>query len=95
MSAAFVVSAAERALAPLVVAALNLDGVDADDIDPEAPLMGHDSDGLGLDSIDALEIALTVEQNYGVELRTDDQDIAQIFGSMRALSAHVQSHRKT
>ena len=92
MSAA---SAAERELAKSLVAALNLEDIDADEIDPEAPLMGHDSGGLGLDSIDALEIALTVEQNYGVELRTDDQDIAQIFGSLRALSAHVQRHRKT
>ena len=92
MSAA---SAAERELAQLLVNALNLEGVDADGIDPQAPLMGHDRDGLGLDSIDALEIALTVEQNYGVELRTEDQDIAQIFGSLRALCAHVQSHRKT
>ncbi|MGQ0700030.1 MAG: phosphopantetheine-binding protein [Panacagrimonas sp.] len=89
-----VASAAERELAQLLVAALNLESVDPDTIDPEAPLMGHEAGGLGLDSIDALEIALTVEQNHGVELRTDDENITQIFGSLRALSAHVQTHRK-
>lgn len=92
MSAA---STAERELAQLLVTALNLEDMDPDAIDPEAPLMGHDDAGLGLDSIDALEIALAVEQSYGVELRTEDENIAQIFGSLRALSAHVQSRRKT
>ncbi len=94
---AFAASAEEYALAKLLVIALNLEGMDPADIDPESPLMGHDATGrgLGLDSIDALEIALTVEQSYGVELRTEDPNIAQIFGSMRALSAHVQSQRKT
>lgn len=89
-----VASAAELELAQLLVTALNLEDVDPASIDPEAPLMSHEHSGLGLDSIDALEIALTVEQNYGVELRTEDENIAQIFNSLRALSAHVQSYRK-
>lgn len=94
---AFTASAEEYALAKLLVTALNLEGMDPANIDPASPLMGHDSAGLGLglDSIDALEIALTVEQSYGVELRTEDPNIAQIFGSLRALSAHVQSQRKS
>ena len=90
-----VMSEAELELAQRLVAALNLEGVAAEGIDPAAALMGHGSPGLGLDSIDALEIALMVEQNYGVVLRTDDDNITRIFGSLRALSAHVQAHRKT
>ena len=86
---------AEREMAQLVVSALNLEGVDADGIAAEAPLFGHDAGSLGLDSIDALEIALSVEQKYGVVLRSDDQDTKKIFGSLRALSEHVQSRRKT
>jgi acyl carrier protein len=60
-SATSATSAAERDMAQLLVAALNLEGVDAAAIDPDAPLFGHDAAGLGLDSIDALEIALAVE----------------------------------
>lgn len=85
----------ELELAQLLVSALNLESVDAGAIAPEAPLFGHDAAGLGLDSIDALEIALAVQQKYGVELRADDQNTKRIFSSLRALSAHIQSRRKT
>ena len=81
-------------MAQLLVSALNLEGIDADGIAPEAPLFGHNADSLGLDSIDALEIALSVEQKYGVVLRADDKNSKQIFSSLRALSEHVQSRRK-
>jgi acyl carrier protein len=91
MSSVVVQSAPERELAALLVQALNLESVEAAAIDPAAPLFGHDAAGLGLDSIDALEIALAIQQRYGVELRSDDQNTQQIFGSLRALSAHVQS----
>lgn len=81
---------AEQELAALIVESLNLEGVGPDDIDPEAPLFG---DGLGLDSIDALELALAVSKRYGFQLRSDNPDNKQIFASLRALSAHIEQHR--
>ena len=83
-------SPAERDLAQLLVESLNLEGVDAAQIDPEAPLFG---DGLGLDSIDALELALAVSKRYGFQLRSDNDANRRIFASLRALSAHVEQHR--
>ena len=80
----------ERELAELIVQSLNLETVTAEQIEPEAPLFGTD---LGLDSIDALEIALAVSKRYGFQLRSDNTDNRTIFASLRALSAHVQQHR--
>ena len=76
-------------VARLIVETLNLD-VDPGEIDPEAPLFYQ---GLGLDSIDALELALALSQRYGFSLRADDPNNTQIFSSLRALSEHVQAHR--
>jgi acyl carrier protein len=81
---------AEHALAELLVESLNLDSVAAADIDPEAPLFGA---GLGLDSIDALELSLAISKRYGFQLRSDNDDNRRIFGSLRALSAHVEQHK--
>jgi len=81
---------AERELAELLIEALNLEDVEAASIDPAAPLFG---DGLGLDSIDALELALAISKKYGFQLRSDNADNKRIFGSLGALSAHVQEHR--
>jgi acyl carrier protein len=83
---------AERELAELLVESLNLDGVAADGIDPEAPLFNA---GLGLDSIDALELALAISKRYGFQLRSDSDENRRIFASLRALSEHVQQHRTT
>ena len=83
-------TAAEHALAQLIVESLNLEDVAPDAIDPEAPLFGGE---LGLDSIDALEIALAVSRQYGFQLRSDNPDNQQIFASLRALSAHIQAQR--
>ncbi|NII10878.1 phosphopantetheine-binding protein [Oleiagrimonas sp. C23AA] len=83
-------TAAERELAELIVESLNLEEVKPEEIDPEAPLFGGD---LGLDSIDALEIALAVSKRYGFQLRSDNPDNQRIFGSLRALSAHIEQHR--
>lgn len=83
-------SADEAALAKLIVEALNLEDTAPEDIDPEDALFG---DGLGLDSIDALELALEISENYGVELRSDDENNRQIFASLRSLSAYVQAKR--
>jgi acyl carrier protein len=82
-------SAFEVELAQLCVSALNLD-LPASEIDPTAPLY---EDGLGLDSIDILEIALVVSKRYGIQLRAGDQDNVRIFSSLRSLAQHIQTHR--
>ncbi|MBU6506478.1 MAG: acyl carrier protein [Alphaproteobacteria bacterium] len=82
-------SAQEAELARLIVKTLNLE-VPAAEIDPQAPLYGE---GLGLDSIDMLEIALVVSQQFGVKLRADDKNNMQIFGSLRSLNAYIQQNR--
>jgi acyl carrier protein len=83
-------SPAERELAELIVNALNLEGVAPADIDPQAPLF---KTGLGLDSIDALELALEISKRYGLQLRSDDENNVRIFSSLRALSEHIAQHR--
>ena len=83
-------TATERELADLIVASLNLEGVAAEAIDPQAPLFGGE---LGLDSIDALELALAVSRRYGIQLRSDHPDNRQVFGSLRALSAYIEAQR--
>ncbi|MBC7732693.1 MAG: acyl carrier protein [Bacteriovorax sp.] len=79
----------QREVAVLLVEALNLD-IAADTIDPQAPLYGE---GLGLDSIDILEVALVVSQRYGFQLRSDDEDNIRIFTSLASLSEHIAAHR--
>ena len=81
---------AERELAELLVESLNLEDVDPSGIDPDAPLFNA---GLGLDSIDALELALAVGKRYGFQLRSDNEENLRIFASLRALSAHVEQQR--
>jgi len=81
----------QRELAALLVDALNLD-IAAESIDPEAPLYGE---GLGLDSIDILEVALVVSQRYGFQLRSDDDENVRIFKSLASLADHVAAHRKS
>ena len=83
-------STAERALAELLVESLNLEGVDPAGIDPEAPLFNA---GLGLDSIDALELALAISQRHGFQLRSDNEDNRRAFASLRALSGYVEQHK--
>ena len=80
----------ELEVATTIVEALNLEDVRAEDIDPEEPLF---REGLGLDSIDALEIALAVSMKYGFQIRSDDDDNTRIFSSLRALSRHVEENR--
>lgn len=83
-------SPAEHELAQLLVESLNLEGVAPEGIDPDAPLFG---DGLGLDSIDALELALAISKKYGFQLRSDSDENRRIFASLRALSAHIEQNR--
>ncbi|MGH8518436.1 MAG: phosphopantetheine-binding protein [Panacagrimonas sp.] len=86
-------SVAESELAELLVRALNLEHILPAKVDPSAPLFGSHTDGWGLDSIDALEIALTVQQNYGVELRSEDEAVRPAFATLRTLSALIQERR--
>lgn len=79
----------ELELAQLIVTTLNLDARAAE-IDPNAPLYGE---GLGLDSIDVLEIALAVSKVYGIRLRSDDSANHKIFSSLRSLNRHIQQFR--
>jgi acyl carrier protein len=83
-------SAQEKELAQLIVTSLNLE-VSADQIEPDAPLYGE---GLGLDSIDILELSLAISKTYGVQLKSDDADNSKIFSSLRSLNQHIQQHRK-
>lgn len=80
----------ELQVAGLIVQALELEEVQPEDIDPDAPLFGE---GLGLDSLDALEMALAVSKKYGFQLRSDDANNTRIFASLRSLSAHIAQHR--
>ena len=79
----------EAEVAALIAQAVNLE-TPSNEIDPVAPLFDS---GLGLDSIDLLEIALAVSQRYGCELRSDDPDNARIFASLRNLAAHIAERR--
>jgi acyl carrier protein len=72
-------------LAELIVTALNLE-IAPTAIDPDAPLYGE---GLGLDSIDILEVALEISKRYGFQLRSDNEDNLRIFKSLRSLADHV------
>lgn len=80
----------QREVAELLVECLNLEDISAAEIDPDAPLFG---DGLGMDSIDVLEVALSVGKKYGVQLKADSPDNNRIFGSLRQLSDHIAAQR--
>jgi acyl carrier protein len=79
----------QQELAELIVQALNLDLAPAA-IDPQAALYGE---GLGLDSIDILEIALVVSKRYGIQLRADSEENGEIFRSLAHLAAYIAAHR--
>ena len=83
-------SPAELKMAELLVEALNLEDVDAKDIDPEAPLFG---DGLGLDSIDALEIALAISQEYGLQMKAEDESTREAFATLKSLCEFVEANK--
>jgi acyl carrier protein len=76
-------------VAEMIVTALNLE-ITAAQIVPDAPLYDQ---GLGLDSIDILEVALVVSKHFGFQLRADNEDNAQIFTSLRSLASHIAAHR--
>lgn len=80
----------EFKMAQLMVEALNLEDMEAEEIEPEEQLFG---DGLGLDSIDALEISLAISKEYGVQLKAEDESTREAFATLRSLTAYVESHR--
>jgi acyl carrier protein len=86
-------TALQEEIAGLIVSALNLD-IAPTDIRPDAALYGEGGgDGLGLDSIDILEVALVVSKRFGFQLRADSEDNVRIFSSLANLAAHVAQHR--
>jgi acyl carrier protein len=80
----------ESELARLIVETLHLEEVEPGDIEPEAALFGS---GLGLDSLDMLELSMAIEQKYAVKLRSDDPDNDRIFASLRSLARHIREQR--
>lgn len=84
-------TALEAEVASMIVETLDLEDIDPAAIDPQDPLFGE---GLGLDSIDALELALAISTEYGFQLRSDDDDNVRIFSSLRSLSEHIERNRK-
>lgn len=79
----------ERELAKLLVETLNLEDVGPDEIEPEEQLF---NEGLGLDSIDALELALAITQKYSIQLKADDENMQHAFGTLRTLNAYIEEH---
>lgn len=79
----------QREVAALIVDTLNLE-ISPDEIVPDQPLF---REGLGLDSIDALELAMAISRDYGFQLRSDDSDNGRIFASLAALTAHIEANR--
>lgn len=80
----------ERELAELIVSSLELEDVTPEEIDPEAPLF---REGLGLDSIDALELSLAISKRYGVQLRSESDRDREAFRSLRSLAGYISERR--
>ena len=80
----------ELEVAQLIIDTLGLEDIEAGEIDPQERLF---NEGLGLDSIDALELALAISKKYGFQLRSDDENNARIFSSLRALTEHIDKNR--
>lgn len=82
----------ETEIKQLIIESLMLDDVKVEGIDSDAPLF---VEGLGLDSIDALELAMAVDKRFGVRIRADDEQNRQIFASVKSLAAYVAQHKTT
>lgn len=85
-------TAEQLEIATLIIEAVNLEDIDAKDLEPKAAIF---NDGLGLDSIDALEISLELSKKYGVKIKSSDENINDVFSSIEALSAFVQANKKS
>ncbi len=79
----------ENEIAGLIIESLNLEDMEVEDINPEEPLF---NEGLGLDSIDALELSVALSRKYSITLRADNPDIENIFSSLRMLASYVESN---
>src|SRR5690606_27942230 len=86
------VQALEHEIKELIISSLSLEDITPEDSDPTAPLF---VEGLGLDSIDALELGLALQKKYGVELKGESKETRQHFSSVRALAAFVSQNRST
>lgn len=82
-------SDSEFELAKLLVESLNLEDVEPSEIEPDQPLF---NEGLGLDSIDALELALAITQKYSIQLKAEDANMQNAFGTLRSLNAYIEEH---
>ena len=80
----------EEELKELIVDALMLEDTSATEIDSEEPLF---VEGLGLDSIDALELAMAIDKKYGVKIKAEDEGTRDIFRSVRSLATHIDANR--
>jgi acyl carrier protein len=83
-------SPTELEVAQLIVETLNLEDITAEEIESDAPLF---RDGLGLDSIDALELSLGIKQKYGIQLKADDENLTEIFSSLSKLTQYIVDNR--
>ena len=83
-------TAFEEEVAQLIINTLNLEDIEAGSINPESPLF---NEGLGLDSIDALELSLAISTNYGLQIKSDDSENTKIFSNLRSLSQHIENKR--
>ena len=81
----------EKEVAELILNALDLEDIEITDINPDDALF---KEGLGLDSIDALELAMAITHKYGFQLKSDDPNNAQIFSSLRNLTKHIETKRQ-
>lgn len=77
-------------IAQMIVEAVNLEDIELIDIDPNAQIF---NDGLGLDSIDALEISLELNKRYGIKIKSGDKRVAEVFSSIAALADYVEENR--
>ena len=80
----------EDELKQLIIDVLQLEDITPADIDTDAPLF---VDGLGLDSIDALELGVALHKRYGISLSGDAEEVRRHFASVRSLTAMIASHR--
>ena len=79
----------ENEVAQLIIDCLSLEDITADEINPDEPLF---NEGLGLDSIDALELSVSISKTYNIELRNNDANNKEIFSSLRSLAAFIQEN---
>ncbi|HEX8776741.1 MAG TPA: phosphopantetheine-binding protein [Rhodanobacter sp.] len=83
-------TALEQEIARLIIDTLNLEDLQPADIPPQQPLFGE---GLGLDSVDALELALALQKRYDIRIASDDKDARRHFANVASLAAFVASQR--